>query len=140
MTMESSLLLAIIWSPLEEKSRQLTRSVFSLNTFATRKERKTSSVSFIATSARGASCLDAHARISAESCPRVYIYAEYFSRVKPKILTGPTQMRWKFKMATSGIGIEFIGEFLTPFLFQMCRNSANKKRASLRSCFSRHRV
>ena len=47
MTMESSLLLAIIWSPLEEKSIQLTRSVFSLNTLATRKERKTSSVSFI---------------------------------------------------------------------------------------------
>ena len=47
MTMESSLLLAIIWSPFDEKSRQLTRSVFSLNTLDTRNERKTSSVSFI---------------------------------------------------------------------------------------------
>jgi hypothetical protein len=45
--MESSLLLAIILSPLAEKLRQLILSVFSLNTLATRKERKTSSVSNI---------------------------------------------------------------------------------------------
>ena len=45
--MESSLLLEIICSPLAEKSMQFTRSVFSLKTFDTRKERNTSSVNFI---------------------------------------------------------------------------------------------
>ena len=47
MTIESSLLLEIMCSPLAAKSMQFMRSVFSRNTFATRKERKTSSVSFI---------------------------------------------------------------------------------------------
>ena len=47
MTMESSLLLDIIDSPLAEKSTQFILSVFSRNTLETRKERKTSSVNFI---------------------------------------------------------------------------------------------
>lgn len=46
--MESSLLLDIMCSPFAEKSMQFTRSVFSRKTFATRKDRKTSSVNFIA--------------------------------------------------------------------------------------------
>ncbi len=45
--MESSLLLAIIDSPLAEILMQLILSVFSLNTLETRKERNTSSVNFI---------------------------------------------------------------------------------------------
>ena len=55
-------------SPLAEKSIQLTRSVFSRNTFATRKERNTSSVNFIAR--RGcrvlalATCAWGHSKIS----------------------------------------------------------------------------
>lgn len=47
MTIESSLLLDIMLSPLGEKFMQLMRSVFSRNTFATRNERRISSVNFI---------------------------------------------------------------------------------------------
>lgn len=45
--MESSLLLAIIVSPLTEKSTHVILSLFSRNTFATRIELRTSDVNFI---------------------------------------------------------------------------------------------